>query len=289
RLSNHSAEPYVDINPVDAKHYQLEQGMLVSVDSVEGSAVVRVSINDAQQRGTLFAPMHWNEQFASSGCINCAISAKCDPISGQPEFKQSAVNISPYKTEWYGFLLSRRELQDQFENGLSSYWSRSRGMDIWRYQLAGDIGVESWSDSARKILCSHEIDVGWIEYFDPASKQYRAARMVDGKLESCLYIGPDHQLPNHEWIEPLFAKDVINSEERIALLSGKPAFETDDVGPVVCACHGVGKKQIIEAIENRKASTVEELGELLNAGTNCGSCVPEIRALVNGNIYLANS
>ena len=280
RLSSHSAEPYVDIHPDDAQSHGLQTGMLVSLKSPEGGVVVRAKISEAQRPGTLFVPMHWNDQFASNGRINRTIAARCDPLSGQPEFKQSGVNIGPFKAEWYGILLSRRQLQKQLKQGLSSYWSRSRGAGLWRYQLAGDSAVESWSLSARALLCADEDDVGWIEYFDQATKQYRAARMVDGKLESCLYIGPDQHLPEYEWLESLFAKEALNSEERIALLSGKPAVPVEDIGPVICACHGVGRKQIRDLIEKGQVTTVEEIGEALKAGTNCASCVPELRALL---------
>jgi assimilatory nitrate reductase catalytic subunit len=37
---------------------------------------------------------------------------------------------------------------------------------------------------------------------------------------------------------------------------------------------------IREKIESGEAATVEEIGKLLRAGTNCGSCVPELKRIV---------
>ena len=37
---------------------------------------------------------------------------------------------------------------------------------------------------------------------------------------------------------------------------------------------------IREKIECGEAATVEEIGKLLRAGTNCGSCVPELKRII---------
>ncbi|MEX1154347.1 (2Fe-2S)-binding protein, partial [Parvibaculum sp.] len=49
---------------------------------------------------------------------------------------------------------------------------------------------------------------------------------------------------------------------------------------IVCACFGVGAKRIAQTVAERKLTTVASVGEALGAGTNCGSCRPEIRALI---------
>jgi assimilatory nitrate reductase catalytic subunit len=152
---------------------------------------------------------------------------------------------------------------------------------LWRYQLAGDQMPLNWAQSARALLCSSEQDVGWIEYFDPSNQQYRAARIVEGKLESCLYIGPKHELPAHDWLEPLFDKEYIDGNERIALLAGKPLEPQQDNGPTVCACYGVGKETIRQAIMEKRITRVEQITAELKAGGNCGSCLPELKSLLN--------
>lgn len=42
---------------------------------------------------------------------------------------------------------------------------------------------------------------------------------------------------------------------------------------VVCTCMHVTLGEIIHAIKDRGASTIEEIGELTDAGTCCKSCV----------------
>jgi assimilatory nitrate reductase catalytic subunit len=48
----------------------------------------------------------------------------------------------------------------------------------------------------------------------------------------------------------------------------------------VCACFSVGLATIRAAIETGAAANVEGIGEALRAGTNCGSCLPELKRIV---------
>jgi len=54
-----------------------------------------------------------------------------------------------------------------------------------------------------------------------------------------------------------------------------------DVGRQVCACFGVGEAAILEAIQSG-CITAGDIGDRLKAGTNCGSCLPELKALLAG-------
>ncbi len=276
RLANHSPEPFAEIHPQDASRFNIADNTLVRVEGRQGSIIVRAQLSTQQKPGSLFVPIHWNDQFASLARVDTLIADFTDPISGQPESKHAPVRIEAYQPAWYGFLLSRRQLTPDS----TSYWSRNRGKGLWRYQLAGVQLPENWAHSARALLCSPEQDVGWIEYQDPATRQYRAARIVNGRLESCLYTSPTHELPAHDWLEPLFDKSEISGNERIALLAGKPLAQQEDAGPTVCACFGIGRNTLLNAIRDKGIDSLEAIGELLKAGTNCGSCVPELHALL---------
>ena len=66
----------------------------------------------------------------------------------------------------------------------------------------------------------------------------------------------------------------------MSLLAGKAAQGTEDAGETVCACFGVGVNTLRKAIQQQGLVTVEAIGAALKAGTNCGSCVPELRKLL---------
>jgi len=80
-------------------------------------------------------------------------------------------------------------------------------------------------------------------------------------------------------VKQLFAADALTADQRRMLLSGKSADGLADAGPIVCACFGVGRSTICDAIA-AGASSAAAIGARLNAGTNCGSCVPELKRLI---------
>ena len=92
--------------------------------------------------------------------------------------------------------------------------------------------------------------------------------------------GPAHEQPPRDWIEVLFGKASLDIAERASLLSGHAPDKRADVGRIVCACHGIGEKRIQAGIQVQGLNSVEAIAEVLKAGSGCGSCVPEIRAML---------
>lgn len=277
RLSEHDPEPFLEIHPLDTVKYQVTDGELVSVSSKWGKAIVRARMSKDQLRGSVFIPMHWNNQFASNARVDALVNPECDPVSGQPELKHTPVNIKPYRPIWHGFLLSRRQLTIEG----SSYWVKSTGKHFYRYELAGEQAPEIWSQWSRQILCESTNDVNWIEYLDAAARRYRGARFIGNRIESCIFIAPSHDLPSRSWLAGLFSKDQLTEQERASLLTGQPPKGEEDQGRVICSCFSVGEKTILQTIKEKSLTTVEQIGECLQAGTNCGSCIPELKKLLS--------
>ena len=67
RLAVHVTEPFVEMHPNDAVALGLEQAMLARVETVHGTAVLRVMLSERQQPGSLFAPIHWSAENSSAG------------------------------------------------------------------------------------------------------------------------------------------------------------------------------------------------------------------------------
>jgi assimilatory nitrate reductase catalytic subunit len=276
RLSGHIYEPFIEIHPLDAQAASIQHNELAKIKSQWGEVVCRAIVTTTQQQGSVFIPIHWNEQFASTALVDSLVDAVVDPISGQPEYKSTPVHISAYKAHWYGFLLTQRKL----EITTASYWSCSRGDGVWRYEIAGDQIPENWADCARSLLCKDAEQVEWTEYHDAAKNRYRAARIENGHLESCIFIGPEFTLPERDWLIKLFKDDELNKTDRASILTGKAASGQKDAGRVVCACFNVGTNTLVDAIKSQKLISAEQVGVALRAGTNCGSCVPEIHKLI---------
>lgn len=277
RLSGHRAEPVVEIHPQDAQRYHVGDGELVRVSNQRGELIVRLRVDEQQRRGSIFLPLHWNDQYASRACVDMLVSPAVDPISGQPEFKHTPVRIETWQPAWHGFVLSRRELDF---SGVA-YWSRARGNGLWRYELADQTAPDSGSQQARDRLCAPSATAEWVEYQDPGAGRYRAARIERGQLASCLFIGPDRHLPQRDWLARLFSEAQLGHVDRVALLSGRPAGSRQDRGQTVCACFDIGRNTLLRAIAEQQLESVEQIGAALRAGTNCGSCVPELNRLLS--------
>jgi assimilatory nitrate reductase catalytic subunit len=117
-----------------------------------------------------------------------------------------------------------------------------------------------------------------VEAGDAARGQLRFAILDKGRLEAALYISRSGSLPQRDWL--IGQLEAAEPESAMALLAGRPARPGPDRGAILCVCFDVGLKQIIAAIADQALTSVEAVGTALLAGTNCGSCRPEIRRLL---------
>jgi assimilatory nitrate reductase catalytic subunit len=275
RLNAHSFEPYVQMHARDAQRFQLQDGGLARLNSRQGNMLARVQVSDEQRSGSVFVPMHWNDVYARSARVDALAAAITDPISGQPEFKHTPVYVESYRPAWQGFVLSRKRLALP----QSDYCACTQGAGYWRHEIAGEVVPENWLDWVHAAMgCSTEL----IEYRDATMGRYRAACMQEGRLEAVFFIAPDQHLPEREWLASLFNYSVIAPTDLAGLLAARPPNgAVANTGRIVCACFSVGEKTILNAIQEQNLESVEEVGACLKAGTNCGSCVPEIRRMLD--------
>ena len=146
---------------------------------------------------------------------------------------------------------------------------------MWRHELAGP---GSAADAHAMLTRRLGGPAAWMALRDAAGAVFRSAALEDGRLLACVFTGPDHLLPPRDWLMDLFARDRIDPAERRALLAGRPA-DGAMPEPPVCVCMGVGASVIRAAIA-AGCGTVVAVGAATTAGTNCGSCRPEIAGLI---------
>jgi assimilatory nitrate reductase catalytic subunit len=272
KLNGHISEPFVDIHPIDAKKWSVEENALAKIESQWGTVLARVQVTDSQKIGNTFIPMHWTQQNSSLSRVNAVVNPIVDSISGQPELKHTPVKISSYQANWYGFILSRTKLK----LGNHDYCVSVKGEQFWRYELAGESKVDDYSSWAKQQLGE---EGEWLEFNDLKKQRYRVAIIKNDQLDAVVFVAPNYELPTRTWLSSLFTEYPLSDEARSNLLAGKPGADQPDVGPLVCACFGVGENTIKEAIKCGESKSVEDIGKQLKAGTNCGSCIPEIKKL----------
>jgi assimilatory nitrate reductase catalytic subunit len=275
RLNAHMPEPLLQLHPDDATTHGIAHGQLVDVESRWGTFVGRADLTTDQQRGAVFMPIHWSGAFGGPLAVGAAVNPVVDPVSGEPEFKHTPVRVRPLEAAWHGFVLAR----DPLDLRPRPYWLEVRGRGCWRYELAGDTTPPAWQQLARTLLGEGE----WLEFEDRGAGRYRGALVRDGRLEGCIFVAAGHQLPPRNWLAELFTHDCLDETDRASLLAGRPTAGRKDCGETVCSCFGVGRNTLRDAIRTRGLATVEAIGTLLQAGTNCGSCIPELRALLQAD------
>jgi assimilatory nitrate reductase catalytic subunit len=85
-------DPYIEINPFDARSLGLRPGQWVVVESPRGQARVRALVTPTVPEGQLFLPMH-------DESTNRLTDAVFDPVSRQPAYKSCAARVRAIEPE----------------------------------------------------------------------------------------------------------------------------------------------------------------------------------------------
>ena len=118
-----------------------------------------------------------------------------------------------------------------------------------------------------------------VSYSDPKKAMFRYAGIVQGALEACVFFAPPGADFTTEQARRLLGREIAPLD-RLALLAGLAAEASPGAGKIVCACFSVSEGTIRAAIHDDQFKTVAELGAALHVGTNCGSCIPELKKLL---------
>jgi assimilatory nitrate reductase catalytic subunit len=270
RLGQHLPEPFVEIHPDDASRFGVVDDSFARVTTDFGQCILKAIVSERQQRGMLFAPIHWSDSNASRSRVGALVASHNDPYSGQPEAKATPASIMPYEYVFRGFLLSRR----QVELPENVWWARVAVAGGYGSLFADNSDLGRWPAWLRSIAGS---DLA--EYCDLGGGVYRAASFAGECIETCLFVGPAHDAGDWGVVKNLFAAEGLSDHERAMLLSGRSTAGLVSSGPIVCACFGVGRSSIRDAIA-AGANSADDIGAMLKAGTSCGSCIPELKRLI---------
>ncbi len=281
-LSTHKAEPFCEIHPNDALKFGLKEGELVEVKSAWGNCVLRTVVSDNIRRGQIFAPIHWNDQFASDARIGKVVNPVVDAISGEPEFKHTPVFIQPFYTQWQGVFYVRHGFEHLVKASIENtvWWTKIQTTKAERYELADRRRFTEITEHVKELLPFDDESFEWLNLEDQTAHISHSVVLQEGQLIASLYIAPKALLPDRDWVASLFKRERLSAMHRKALLAGQAMSIGNSEGPLVCSCFKVGKNRIIETIKEQNISNEKQVTACLKAGGNCGSCLPEIRGLI---------
>ncbi|TPE53631.1 nitrate reductase [Amaricoccus solimangrovi] len=268
RLGQHISEPFAEINPEDAGALGIGAADLVEVTSPHGTALLRALVTDRVLPGDVFVPMHWSGEFAARARVDALVPAVVDPHSGQPASKMGRVALRRHAAAWYGFAVSRARPE-----AATDYWALAPTPFGWRAELADAAAPDDWAAFARALFAAPEAEVVISE--DRARGTARVALVGEGGVIAALFAAREPVEVARAHIVSAFG-----TEDPPRLLAGRPGAAQEDRGAIVCACFDVGVNTITASIARGEATSVETIGALLRAGSNCGSCRPELKSLL---------
>ncbi|MCW2246862.1 assimilatory nitrate reductase catalytic subunit [Azospirillum fermentarium] len=275
RLSAHAPEPCLDVHPADAARWGLTDGGFVRIATRAGMAVTRVAVKDGQRPGEAFLPMHWNDGFTADCAVGRLIDAVPDPVSGQPELKAMPVRLEPVAVRWMGCLMTAAPVTPRH----GGYWARQTVEGGSLLTIAGEGAIPD-AAAIDALLPGLPAGCETLEYGDSRRGVLRRAWVDGTRLAGCLFIAAEGALPPQSWLLRLLAGEPLEPAARLAVLSGRAPGAVGDDGKIVCSCFRVGFNRLVSAIRGQSLTSVEAIGAALKAGTNCGSCIPELKEVL---------
>ncbi|MGC9216549.1 molybdopterin-dependent oxidoreductase [Acidithiobacillus sp.] len=279
-------EAFLEIHPDDAQRLNLSSDVLAKVSSRRGSNILRVRINADLQPGLIFTPMHFGRRFAHAALCNKMTLAAIDPVSGEPEFKHTAVRVEPVIFPWQGTVLRLND-QDIYFHAAQRiarqfpYASLSRirrgEREGFILRLAGEqppaaSEIHAWD----QVLGMDGIDI--LDYDDGRRGVRKRLCIRGNRLHAARLFGED---ATRDWLRELLLSATDVQSYRHALFAPKVPVDMDAWvrSRGVCACIGVDEGTLRQHIK-AGALTLGQIAQVCGAGGECGSCKPEILDII---------
>jgi assimilatory nitrate reductase catalytic subunit len=320
RLFGHVAEPSVQMNPQDMARRLLAEGDLVHVTSRRGSIVLPVQTSTDVGLSQAFIAMHWGPEFlggvASTGerlaGVNALTSPAYCPTSRQPELKHAAVKVLKANLPWSllgvawlpeGDALAAREalkpLMAAFPFASCAPFSNNAPLEgaAGRERTGVLFRAAAYEAPADDVVARIEALLGLdaadtLRYADRKKGQRRAMRLArngqQALLEAFVLAGDTSA---QAWVKTLLQEELpAQAYGRLLLVPGaKAPVAVQSRGKQVCTCFNVPGPAIDGYLAGCSGTDDERLASLqgaLKCGTNCGSCVPELKRMVKAVIPL---
>jgi len=307
QLYGHEPEPMLTMNPNDIARRGLTAGEVVRVASRRGQLLIRLAASDDVRSGQCYVPMHWGRlSLAASGShgINALTVPVCDPVSKQPELKHAAVRVGRAALPWslvaFAYVEGGRdpvavtdelrEVAQDLSTGAADFFASTTLIGNERPGVVLRLAASKAPDRTTLEQIDRVLGLTGpqtLSYDDARRNLGRRVRVEDGCLVGVRLAG---DLAAEAWMRDYFLSGASIVSLRQQLLAGSataPAGFTPR-GRVVCNCFNVSEREVVDfcaaeitgAVAESSAVHLDRLQSSLRCGTNCGSCLPELRALV---------
>ncbi|MEC5387411.1 molybdopterin-dependent oxidoreductase [Uliginosibacterium sp. H3] len=289
RLYAHEAEPMIHMHAADIDRRGLKDGELVRVKSRRGEIVVKALASETVRPGQAFLPMHWGSNALGGLGTNALTLKSFDPYSKQPELKHSAVQISKYVPGDSRPLVAMRRVEAG-TNALEVLEElRKQTADMPQAALtmigretpvvvlkAQTEALSADQQHALDVALSLADDTQCLSYQDKRRDIAKRARIDNNKLAAVRLTG---EIKGAGWLQDMMVNGGTATQARqwlLAPLAEAPTGVTAR-GKIICSCFDVSENEISAAL--KAGESMEQVQARLKCGTNCGSCVPELKRL----------
>lgn len=282
KLSAYQAQPTIYLHPIDAEKKAILKDSLIEVSTPLGRCILKAEISEQTRQGELFAPIHWSDSTASQAKICQLINAHVDAISGQPEFKHTAVNIQVFPHQSDALLLTKKTMV-ALESDLITfpYWVRQTVKNGYLYHIASPLTPDQLQQKLHSFdNAAHHNQLS----FSDNQFNFRFATITENHIDFAYLVSNKLPKESSSWFETLLSHPV-NSEVSLSLLSNVPLGSLA-IGKLICACKRVGYQHLCHAIRQHDIKQLDHLTDITQAGTGCGSCLLELNHILEQEIEL---
>ena len=296
QLFNHAEEPVIQMNADDMMRRSIKNGDIVKVSNKRGSLVLAAQLSDEVQASQTFIAMHWGSQFMHGLGVNALMPPTFDKTSKQPELKHTAIKIEKLALPWRMTVMRTIQNLEMLE--------KVRGLLVhFDYATCGLFGRKTEHHVGMLILRAAHTqapDNALIEQIDqilamtddmPLLNYQDAKRGISKRI----LVNSDSGKPEvtgvrlvgetlaTDWLKEVMTAGEFTAELRrwaLAPISTPPTGQRSR-GKIVCNCFNVAENDIIETIQ--LGADLITLQNKLKCGAGCGSCLPELKRLVQLN------
>ena len=303
RLFEHAPAPMLSMTKVDMAKRGLEEGGLVRLRSRRGAIVLPVGLSEELRGGQVFLPMHWGSRFIAGLGVNTLTLPTFDPYSKQPELKNAAVQVEKMVLPWHFVAMAIGEAEEaaaalarlaQLRKYLSAFEYASVGLfghsqENVIFRAAASVPLSENFVGQIDAILGLDDGEGVLQYEDKRRGVGRKMRVKEGKLAAVRLSG---DATAKDWLQDWLAraKPVSHLTRMLLAPSAKPPQDFVPRGRVICNCLNVSEAEIMAQLKTLPMQSPNKLVALqsaLKCGTECGSCVPELRRIVQADILEA--
>ncbi|MCR9494559.1 molybdopterin-dependent oxidoreductase [Vibrio alginolyticus] len=269
-LAASELEPTVYMNTLSATQNRLKAGQLTKLfqPTSNNGIYAKVAIDEGLGFQELFMSMHWAGRYGGESSVNAIINSAKDPISGQPAFKSSYVEVQDAAVKTYGMFIGT-----QFDSGkfLYSAFQAESNLGIWRFAHDKRPKKQSFCRTEKSRRITIDIALGWLAVDYDLVGDVRIIRSV-------LVVSSEPIQTDYTNFTGLIGKPMELSQ----LLT---ITQSQSSAKLVCSCFRVTDKQIHDAMEKQDCTSLTQLQNKLKCGTNCGSCVSQIKQMLDSHLH----